>query len=258
MNISDFRKLEENHNQKKLTDLLKLAKTLQFKKKVDESFRVAESFLDVVKNPVVSCGGGKDGTAIALIFKKIDPKIKILTAQPPNPLPDRNEHLKNLKSWLGDKNWIELDYDWDVDAVLAGKEKYPEGLKMKKMSQWAKDEEVDGVIFGVRAAESRARTINYRKNGKIYKMKDGWRCQPIVDWSAEESICFTLLLGAPINPVYEKMGGIGNLEQLRDGTWWPHGVADRGGWMKKYYPDFYDLYRKAETISILPAKECSY
>lgn len=58
----------------------------------------------------------------------------------------------------------------------------------------------------------------------------------------QDSLCLAMLFDAPINPVYIKMDGIGNMEHLHDGTWWPHGKNDREGWMKKHYPDYFDLY----------------
>ena len=33
-------------------------------------------------------------------------------------------------------------------------------------------------------------------------------------------LCIGLATGYPINPVYEKMEGIFNLDRLHDGTWW--------------------------------------
>ena len=135
-----------------------------------------------------------------------------------------------------------------MEAVLNGDEPYPEGLKMKMLSEWAANHAVDGVAMGIRTAESNARNINYALNGYVYHTKSGIRCQPIAKWTAKDSLCLALLFDAPINPVYEKMEGVGNIEQLHDGTWWPHGAEDRSGWMKRYYPECYELYRRALLV----------
>lgn len=258
MNISSISKDESLTNQRTLIDCAKYAHTLEFERKLNSSLETIERFMKCTKNPAISCGGGKDGTAVALLTQLIGAtEIPIICADPPNPLPDREEHNNNLKNWLG-RDWITVDYNWDTKAVLEGLEKYPDGLKMKKLSEYQREHKIDGILFGIRAAESRSRAFNLALRGEVYKIDAGWRCQPIARWSAEDSICLALLMDAPINPVYYKMQGCGNLEQLHDGTWWPHGLEDRSGWIKKYYPDYYDLYERAlkvESVRLLP---CNY
>lgn len=247
MKLKDIKQKEQQENIATLMDCLKLTRTLSFKQKVEKAYETTWQFFEMTNNPVISCGGGKDGTAIALIAKMINNNARIICANPPNPLPDRGKHIEELKKFLG-MQWVDIDYRWDVEAVLNGDIKYPEGLKMKVLSQWQKENNVDGVVFGIRASESRIRSINLATRGKIYKTLNGLRCQPIADWTAEESIALALMLDAPINPVYEKMQGVGDKEQLHDGTWWPHGLADRSGWIKKYYPDYYQKYLQAIRV----------
>ncbi len=256
MFINDVHAKSHQDKQYCLKDLQKYAKTIQFRRKLDHSCKVLDAFLCNTKNPVISCGGGKDGTAIALLAKLIGAHVPIVCANPPNPLPDRETHIKNLKQWLPEQ-WTDISYDWDVESVLSGRKEYPEGLKMRVLSEYQEQEAIDGVIFGIRARESRKREINLAAHGEIYKSKSGMRCQPIARWTAEESLCLALLMDAPINPVYIKMDGCGNLEQLHDGTWWAHGLQDKSGWIKRYYPDYYDLYE--QSIKVGASKElCRY
>ena len=247
MKLEDIKREEEEKNVATLNDCLKLSRTLTFKHKVNNALHTLDDFFEITSNPEVSCGGGKDGTAIAILAKTINPDAKIICANPPNPLPDRTKHVENLKQYLN-MNWNDIYYPWDVEEVLNGTSQYPEGLKMKLLRQWQLENNIDGVIFGIRAAESRGREINYSKYGKIYKTSQGLRCQPIAEWKAEDSICLALLFDAPVNPVYEKMQGVGDKEQLHDGTWWPHGAGDRSGWIKKYYPEHYEDYVKALRV----------
>ena len=248
MNISDLYSHDDASNLTKLRDIKKYAHTISFREKLYSAEKNLSDFLTVCNNPIISCGGGKDGTAVALLATLIGAKVPIICAVPPNPLPDREKHNRELRRFLGFE-WTDVPYDWDVDAVLHGQKPYPEGLKMRVLSEYQAAHRIDGVIFGVRAAESRSRSINAAVNGASYILKDGGkRCQPIVKWSAYDSLCLALLLDAPINPVYEKMGGVENIEQLHDGTWWPHGLDDRLGWMRRYYPEYAEKYEKALEI----------
>lgn len=258
MRIDEIHKASGAQNRQKLRDIAKYAHTLDFRRKLDRSLYTLDSFFSVVEHPVISCGGGKDGTAIALLAKAIGAQVPYITANPPNPLPDRSEHNKNLRQWLGG-DWHIVPYDWDVQSVLRGDTPYPDGLKMKALSQYQMEHHFDGVVFGCRAAESSNRKINLRMRGEIYRLDDGtMRCQPIAYWNAEDSLCLAMLFDAPVNPVYIKMDGIGDMEQLHDGTWWPHGMQNRAGWMKKYYPDYFDLYEQAIRVGGCSDAQCRY
>jgi 3'-phosphoadenosine 5'-phosphosulfate sulfotransferase (PAPS reductase)/FAD synthetase len=239
----------ENPNQFKLTDCAKIACTNGFKQKINDALKIIEYFLSITKNSAVSFGGGKDGTAVLILAQMIDPKIRVVCADPPNPLPDRDTHINNCIETLN-LNIDRIKYDWNVNAVLDGSQKYPDGLKMRMLSDYQKRNNIDGIIWGCRNAESRARQYNFAKNGYVYQVADGtYRCQPIAKWTAEEALALALVTGYPINPVYEKMDGIYDLNSLHDGTWWPHGVGDeKQWWIKKYYPDYYDSYLQAVRV----------
>ena len=175
MRIDEINHNQNIKNQQSLLDLSKYAKTIEFERKVSHALTTMETFLKQVKKPVISCGGGKDGTAIALLAKMLGAHVPIICANPPNPLPDREVHNKELRKWLGE-SWTDISYDWDVNAVLNGEERYPEGLKKQMLSQYQKENEIDGVIFGIRSAESRTREINLAMRGEIYTVPNGIRC----------------------------------------------------------------------------------
>lgn len=257
MLIGDILSQSDAKNCETLSDIKKYAYTLEFRRKLDHALDVLDTFLNRAKNPIISCGGGKDGTAVALLAQMLGACVPIICANPPNPLPDREIHKKVLKQWLGQK-WIDVGYPWNVDGVLSGVERYPAGLKMNILSKYQHEHGIDGVIFGIRAAESKARKMNLAIHGEIYKTKDGDRCQPIAKWDAKDSLCIAMMMDAPINSVYIKMDGIGNMEQLHDGTWWPHGTEDRTNWFRRYYPDYYELYEAARKIGDGKDYVCRY
>lgn len=232
---------------KSLADCVKYARTLAFQRKLGKALDRLESFFSVVKNPVVSCGGGKDSTAIAILARKVKPGVPIMCADPPNPLPDREEHVKELLRWLGGR-YVRIPYPWDVGKVLAGEEAYPEGLKIRVLSDWQKEHGVDGVVLGIRAEESKRRSLAVRSRGAVYQMSGGWRCLPICDFTAEESLCVALMADAPINPVYTRQDGTLDFNRIHDGTWWPHDGGDSLEWMRLWYPDYAGLYAQALAV----------
>lgn len=231
-----------------LADVAKIASTLEFKIKVDKALQITENFVKQCQKPAVSFGGGKDSMAVLILAQMIDPKIAVICANPPNPLTGRAEHIKNTESVCG-VDIIKCDYLWDVDSVLCGKEKYPAKKKQMVLRSTQNRYGIDGVIWGCRNSESRGRTINFAKNGYIYRSGAVLICQPIAKWTAEDVLALAVVSGYPINPVYEKMDGYYNLDDLHDGTWWPHDTyGQKGAWLKKYYPEHYEKYLKAQKI----------
>ena len=231
-----------------LSDVAKIAGTLDFHRKFEEAQRITEAFIGMCRKPAVSFGGGKDSMAVLIIAQTIEPDIAILCANPPNPLTGRREHLQNVRQ-VCHSEIIEVEYPWDVKAVLNGDINYPDGLKKSVLWKAQADLEIDGIIWGCRNSESRGRAINFARNGYIYEARDTKICQPIAKWSAFEVLALACVTGYPINPVYEKMDGYYNLDSLHDGTWWPHDArGEKGMWIKKYYPEHYEDYKAAEML----------
>lgn len=231
----------------RLADCMKYAGTLAFRRKVGRALSRLESFFSVAKSPVVSCGGGKDSTAIAILARQVKPDVPVMCADPPNPLPDREKHVAELLSWLGGP-CVRIPYPWNVESVLAGEALYPEGLKIRVLSAWQQKHDVDGVILGIRAEESKRRSLAVRSRGAVYQMSGGWRCLPICDFTAEESLCVALMSDAPINPVYTRQDGTLDFNRIHDGTWWPHDGGDSLEWMRTWYPDYAGLYAQALAV----------
>lgn len=243
----------------KLSDCRKLIPTLEFRRKHDEALRLIEYFLTISRRPAVSCGGGKDGTAALILAQEVKSDITVICADPPNPLDGREEHLKNLFGLIKSEI-IRVPYGWDVKAVLNGAQPYPEGLKMQMLAQAQKQAEIDGIIWGCRNSESRAREINFARNGYIYRVADGtYRCQPIAKWSAMDVIALAIATGYPINPLYEHLDGTCNVDGIHDGTWFPHGADDsKQWWIKRYYPQHYDDYLAATKVYKGDFVECRF
>lgn len=247
LTLNNIRRQASSAGLAKLADCIKYTGTLSFQRKVAKAMSRLDSFFSVTKKPVVSCGGGKDSTAIAVLARRVAPSVTIICADPPNPLPDREEHVTDLLSWLGGPV-VRIPYPWNVSRVLLGEEQYPEGLKIRVLSDWQKQHNIDGVVLGIRAEESKRRTLAVKSRGAVYRIQPGWRCLPICDFTAAETLCVALIADAPINPVYTRQNGQLDFNLIHDGTWWAHDGGQSLEWMHDWYPDFAGLYAKSLAI----------
>lgn len=199
----------------------------------------------------MSCSGGKDSTALLLLTMRIDPTIPVYRADPPNPLPDRPAHVDRLQRAVA-APWVIVPYPWDVDAVLDGHQRYPIGLKIRRLDAQLRADGIDGVALGLRADESRGRAWNLHVRGQLYSAGGRLVCTPLAHWSAEEVIGFVMAEDRlPLNPVYTKLEAAPALKHLRDGTWYPRETADGRGyrdWLAYHYPDVIGQYDRAVKV----------
>lgn len=229
-----------------------ITKTRKFQRKLWRSTEAVEAWLEVCERPVVSCGGGKDSTALLQLVHSVNPAVRVFCANPPNPLPDREPHVRRLELADG-APWVHVPYPWNVEAVLAGQEPYPALLKIRKLEAEMEADGVDGVALGIRAEESAGRRANLNVRGLLYLHSSGrWTCTPIAHWTADEVVGFILAADLlPLNPVYFKRELAPPLNYLRDGTWYPREIADGRGyreWLAYHYPDLVEQYRKAVLV----------
>jgi len=233
-----------------------LTSTRDFRRKLSVALDLVEGWLTLCERPVISCGGGKDSTALLQLVHQVEPSVPVYCADPPNPLPDREPHVRRLE--LSDGGvWTHVPYPWNVEAVLDGREPYPSLLKIRKLEERMTADGVDGLALGIRAEESRGRRANLNMRGSLYQTSSGrWTCTPIARWTAEEVVGYILSADAlPLNPVYFKTELAPALNHLRDGTWYPREVADgRGyeGWLRYHYPELAALYGRARLIAVSP------
>jgi len=248
MRIGDLTK----RGDRSLINMGSWTRTLAFRRKLDQSIRAIEEWRGRCSRPIVSVSGGKDSTLLLLLCRQVDPDIIALRADPPNPLPDRQAHVDELKRAMGG-SWSTVDYPWDVDAVLARDERYPARLKIRALQTEAASLGADGVAIGIRAAESRERRISCYQRGLVYRVASGrLRCTPLAWWTAEEVIgALVSQDAAPLNPVYRRTHLMprGRVESLRDGTWWPHiDPADHRPWLAYHYPELIEQYDRAVFV----------
>lgn len=236
--------MQVDHN--RLGDLAVLMETAQMARRLVAAQDVVRQALHHCPDLCVSISGGKDSVAAALIARSVSPSIPLVIAHPPNALPYRADHVRDLKAYFSGP-WIDAPYDWEVDRVMDGLARYPAGLKVRTLVGL----ERPGYVLGLRVAESRARQIAYRKHGPVYRTATGWRCLPVARWTAEEVIALAVYYGAPIAEVY-RLPLLGmQLDDIRDGTWWAH-RTDMGAddWMRRNYPSCHALWERSAEIEL--------
>lgn len=236
--------------QEPMEDLRAWSSTAEFRSKLARASEVIRAWLQSASRPAISCGGGKDSTAVALLVRAERRDVPIFCAHPPNPMPDRAEHINRLCKYLGEP-WINVPYPWNVESVLEGREAYPHLLKIRALTAAMDSCGIDSVAMGIRERESQSRRILAATRGELYRRKNGVVCLPVLRWKAEETLGFAMSIGAPVHPVYKKKHLMPSYEVLRDGTWWPHGLAlSRGyrAWLNWHYPSVVESYDRAALV----------
>jgi len=233
--------------------LAPIAGTVQFREKLDAARELIQRWLVSCSRPYISCGGGKDSTATALLVRTEDDRVPIVCAHPPNPLPGRDKHVSAVRKYFGEP-WIDMPYPWNVDAVLEGADTYPDLLKVKMLNNLSVGYGFDGLAMGLRSRESNGRRILAAVRGDMYDKKDGMKiCLPVLRWTADEVLALAASIGAPINPIYSNTHLMPSYEVIRDGTWWPHlyGTPSELAyrvWLSWYYPELTEKYDLAVRL----------
>lgn len=241
--------LRQRRERDVLSRCLGWTRTLEYQRRLDEARAVISEWLTTTPAPAVSVSGGKDSTLTLLLVRDQCPEALAIRADPPNPLPGRSGHVAELEIAAGGE-WMHVPYPWDVEAVLRGEQRYPAGLKIERLLDAMRGRSVNGVALGVRAAESRTRSIHVARRGLLYQRADGLLvCQPLARWSAEQVIGALLAADSlPLNPVYRRLSSApASLEHLRDGTWWPVHYEQRR-WLETHYPSVLHLYDRARAV----------
>jgi 3'-phosphoadenosine 5'-phosphosulfate sulfotransferase (PAPS reductase)/FAD synthetase len=105
--------------------------------------------------------------------------------------------------------------------------------------------EIDGYFMGLRADESKSRSINYAKRGMLYYKKTDNKivCNPLSLWTVYDVFAYLVGNNVPILDVYLKTSCYQTAEKIRK-AWWLPDIANKiteGGMLdlKVNYPELY-------------------
>jgi len=98
-----------------------------------------------------------------------------------------------------------------------------------------------GLLWGLRAQESRGRRLRYAVSGPLYQhATEGWRCSPIADWSALDVHAYLWAQGHALHPVYLCIDPGMDPLGIRTDWWfsvgWHLDASAHFGWLRRWWP----------------------
>jgi phosphoadenosine phosphosulfate reductase len=176
----------------------------------------------------VAWSGGRCSTAVLRMALDIKPDVKVIFNDTGVEYLQTVEFVKRLAN------------EWDLNLIVArptitfwevakkygfphqsrtgrGKPACCRLLKEYPLRSAVREQEIEGLLTGLRAVESRYRMFWTEQVGQFYFVKkyglNVWKYNPIAFWTTKQLEKFESERGLPINPIYEKYG----LE--RSGCW---------------------------------------
>jgi 3'-phosphoadenosine 5'-phosphosulfate sulfotransferase (PAPS reductase)/FAD synthetase len=198
--------------------------------------------------------GGRCSTALLHMALKIDPEIKVVFVNTGVEYPETVEYVKKLgKEW--DINLTILRAErtfWDLIKMYGlPNSRKPSGwrrrgephtppccywLKKRPVEYFAKENNIEALITGIRAGESTVRAIVFRqKRSQFYFVKSEkiWKYHPIAFWTTKQVGDYIAKNNIPLNPLYSKLDRVGC---------WPCTAFTR--WKDEMPPDAYQTLKK--------------
>jgi len=187
---------------------------------------------------VISCSFGKSSTAVLSMAREIDKNVKVMLINTGVEYSESLAYAKRLRrKWK--LNLIEIKPKpgvtfWTIcktygfPEIRSSKSKYHTPrccyhLKEGPADDWCYDHDIEAVILGLQACESNNRRMLIGRYDNCREEKDGikfcgqryfvkqrgrWHINPIAHWSESDVWDYLNKKKVPINPVYQKWGGI--------------------------------------------------
>jgi len=187
---------------------------------------------------VVACSFGKDSMVVSDIARSFNPDIKHIfyNAAPfretivyKNMMVEKyNINLTELFPYKGMNFWKCVD-KYGLPGFRTSEKGKPHSprccyyLKEKPMQVYIRDNDIEAVLTGMTAAESWNRYKLGKKYSRSTRVIDGlrecsqrywaktwasWQIHPLMTWTSEDVWEYLRMQDIPVNPVYEKWGGI--------------------------------------------------
>lgn len=224
-------------------------------RKIDQAHGIIAQGLAAMQQPYCACSWGKDSGMVVYLLSQVAPDVPVVWLRDDDPIPDTLRFRDRcLREWQV-RNYVEVPKVplatiieefhriglTDIDRTKNDQAKLVTLIKKHPLGEWAEGQGFDGLFWGLRADESRARRMLFRTKSPLYRLQSGeWRCAPIAFWTGTELWHIIDFLGLPYNALYDKTM-FEPREMIRNGGWLSTDGAWHGRvvWLKHYYPDLY-------------------
>jgi phosphoadenosine phosphosulfate reductase len=227
-------------------------KAVWLHKKIDRSIKLIGEWLSVTDRAVyASVSGGKDSLVMADLIHQVYPDCPFVWVNQGYlaEWPDCIELLNHLR--LIDWNIVELcpvrdlwHLYQDVGIPLSGKMTSAEDKIINKrliydpLNEYQEMNEICGYAWGIRAEESRNRSLFLKKHGALHERKDNglWVCSPIAFWTVNDIWDYIDYFKLPYPAMYDR-----DRLTVRNGP----AIGTTGvNWgrlaeLKRYYPEYW-------------------
>lgn len=240
------------------------SKTNLFLRRLDRAKSIVSEALGLTTSTACMWSGGKDSTAMAhLISMMSGSSVELVSEKDDLDYPGEEEYVTRLaQAWgapldivrppLSPVEWIKLH----ASEIMVDADFHSRSAGMSKECFYGVVEEAnasrDCIFLGLRAEESRARLMNRKMRGTLYRKKPSkWNpsgltvCTPLADWRGLDVFAYCASNGIDVMDVYKCVGfAHANSPWLLRKSWWIPGAHTAQGsvaWLHRYYPS---LYRK--------------
>lgn len=226
--------------------------------RVYQAKRTIDRFLLICDRPYLSFSGGKDSSAMLVLFYEIGATdIPVLTQADDMDWPFKRGHCHKVIQMLGFSDYTYQEASDSVsDQVFSGSDQIDiSDLFYGVISDFASKRNRNGFCMGIRAQESVKRRITIAKAAcrPWFSFKDGlWRAYPMGNLTGEDVFAILLSRGVPYAEIYDKHGG-DPPHSLRFSWYCNPEFFHRGQmqWLKKYYPEMWQgLVHKYPKLSV--------
>jgi 3'-phosphoadenosine 5'-phosphosulfate sulfotransferase (PAPS reductase)/FAD synthetase len=178
-----------------------------------------ERALEVVHRAVatgrflLSWSGGKDSTAMVHLVRSVAPDTPILIQFDDCDWPEKKPYVERVcaaQGWVAQV--VEAPFSvWErvrlgqigEDDFCSPSHPLTQDAFLGPLSAAQRELGAEGVFLGLREEESRARRLNLRLRGPLYKVKNGdWHCCPLAYWTAQDVFAYLVAHEIDINPCY--------------------------------------------------------
>ncbi len=247
------------------------AHTRQFARRVDAARRVIGEALHQ-GGPEAWCGmwsGGKDSTVLVHLLAAEGAHVAVASEKDDLDFPGEREYVERLAAaWrvrldvlvppISPRQWIAEH----AHELRAADDLHSRAAALSKACFYdvveAYTAPYDGVLLGLRQAESEGRRLNRATRGLLYRKAPTAHhpagqlvATPLGDWEGIDVYAYAEARGLDLLPVYQCVAFMHRREPWRvRKSWWLPGCAGRHGgvaWLRRYWPGLY-----AQLVAWMP------